>query len=107
MDLNPHYSWDYLYNLGRAHYKLGRYEQAAAYLEKALTRNDTAGQPRLFLIGSYMQLNRQSDAEWEVAQLGMSHPEITMSHLRQVLPISDTELEDRLLNDLRSAGIAE
>jgi TolB-like protein/class 3 adenylate cyclase len=107
MKLNPHYSWDYLYNLGRAHYALGHYEQAAEYLSQALERNETPSHPRLFLAASYVHLDRQDDAEWEVMQLETSHPEITLSHLQRTLPISDTELRSRFLNDLRSAGISE
>jgi len=107
MDLNPFFSWDYLYNLGRAHYALGHYEQAVQYLLQALERNENPGQPRLFLLASYVQLGQQDDAEWEVMQLEMSHPEYSLSHLQQVLPITDTELRDRLISDLRSAGLAE
>jgi len=107
MDLNPFFSWDYLYNLGRAHYALGHYEQAVQYLQQALERNETPGQPRLFLLASYVQLGQQDDAEWEAMQLEVSHPEFTLSHLQQVLPITDTELRDRLISDLRSAGLAE
>jgi hypothetical protein len=54
-----------------------------------------------------VQLGQQDDAEWEAMQLDVSHPEITLSHLRQTLPISDAELMDRLVNDLRSAGLTE
>jgi len=107
MELNPHYSWDYLYNLGRAHYALGHYKQAIEYLQQALERNETPSHPRLFLIASFMRLDQQDDAEWEVMQLDISHPEITLSHMQQTLPISDNELRNRLLNDLRSAGMAE
>jgi adenylate cyclase len=107
MKLNPHYSWDYLYNLGRAHYALGHYEQAAEHLLQALERNETPSHPRLFLVASYVQLGQQDEAEWEVMQLEISHPEITLSHLQQTLPISDAELRNRLLTDLRSAGISE
>jgi adenylate cyclase len=107
MKLNPHYSWDYLYNLGRAHYALGHYQQATEYLLQALERNETTPHPRLFLVASYVQLGRQDDAEWEVMQLETSHPEMTLSLLQQTLPISDSELRTRLLNDLRSAGFLE
>ena len=107
MELNPHYSWDYIYNLGRAYYTLGRYRQAADYLQQALERNETPSYPRIFLIASYVQLGQQDDAEWEVMQLDMSHPEITLSQIQQTLPISDIEHMDKLVNDLRSAGLAE
>ena len=107
IELNPHYSWHYLYNLGRAHYTLGHYMQASEYLQEALVLNETPSHPRLFLIASYVQLGQQEDAEWEAMQLDVSHPEITLSHLQQTFPIADTELMDRLISDLRSAGVAE
>lgn len=105
--LNPHYSWDYLYNLGRAHYLLGHYQRAVGYLQQALTRNQSPSYPRIFLIASLVQMDRQDDAEWEVEQLGMFHPEMTLTHLRQTLPLSDTRLMDELLGDLRAAGLSE
>lgn len=107
MALNPHYSWDYLYNLGRAYYTLGHYQQAVEYLEQALARNASASQPRLFLIASLVQLDRVDDAEWEMEQLGMFHPEVTLTHIKRTLPLSNVELMDGLLDDLRIAGMNE
>jgi TolB-like protein/Tfp pilus assembly protein PilF len=107
MELNPFYSWDYLYNLGQAHYTLGNYQQAAGFLEQALQRNASPRAARLFLVASYVELGRQDDAEWEIVQLETSNPETTLSQLRQVLVIRDQTLMERLLGDLRSAGLAE
>ena len=92
MYFNLHYSWDYLYNPGSANYALGRYERAVEYLQQALDRNQLPGQPRLFLLASFVQLGQQDDAEWEVAQLEVSHPEITLSHLQTIFPMTDKEL---------------
>ena len=105
--LNPHYSWDYLYNLGRAHYLLGNYDQAASKLEQALQRNESPSYPRIFLIASLVRLERLDDAEWEVEQLGMFHPEMTLSHIRQTFPFSTDELKQRLLQELEMAGLGE
>ncbi len=107
MDLNPYYSWDYLYNLGRAHYALGHYKQAVEYLQQALERNEIPRAARLFLIASYVQLGQQDDAEWEVMQLEVSSPEVTLSQLQRTLVVSDTLLRGRLISDLRSAGMVE
>ncbi len=105
--LNPHYSWDYLYNFGRAHYVLGQYRQASEYLEQALARNESPSYPRLFLIASYVGQNRTDEAEWEVEQLGMFHPEMTLTHIRKTLPIVNAELMERFLENLRTAGLEE
>ncbi|MHC4784131.1 MAG: adenylate/guanylate cyclase domain-containing protein [Planctomycetota bacterium] len=107
MKLNPYYSWDYLYNLGRAYYALGDYQKATEYLQQAMERNEAPRVLRLFLIASLVQLNRLEDAEWEVMQLEVTNPEVTLSHLNAVLVIADTELLNRLTDDLRSAGLPE
>jgi adenylate cyclase len=107
MELNPHFSWEYLYNLGRANYALGQYEKAVEYLQQALERNEFPSQPRIFLMASYVQLGQQDDAEWEVDQLGMSHPQFTLSHLKAILPIQDKKLLEKFVSDLTAAGLPE
>ena len=107
MKLNPYYSWDYLYNLGRAYYALRDYQKAAEYLQQALDRNAAPRLARLFLIASLVQLERIEDAEWEVMQVEVSNPEVTLSRLNAELVIADTELLNRLIDDLRLAGMAE
>ena len=61
----------------------------------------------MFLAATYVQLGLQDDAEWEVQELEVLHPELTLSHLRQTQPLSDAELQDRFVRDLRAAGLAE
>lgn len=107
MELNPYFSWDYLYNLGRAHYTLGDFSQAASFMEQALDRNPVVMQPKYFLAASYVQLSKLDDAEWLVTELEMEHPEISLSHLQNVMAISDEALEHRFIEDLRTAGMSE
>ena len=107
MEINPYYSWDYLYNLGRANYALARFDEAKQYLLQAIERNQASGVNRVFLIASLVQLGELDDAEWEIMQLETSHPQYSLSNLSQVLPITDQMLRDRLNDDLRTAGMAE
>jgi TolB-like protein/Tfp pilus assembly protein PilF len=107
MELNPHYSWDYLYNLGRAHYTLGNYDEAVLHLEKAIERNEEVITPRLYLAASYVHLDRQDDAEWEVEQTEMLNPRYTLSYLQKVQPFGDDDLRNRFIDDLRTAGLPE
>lgn len=107
MRLNPYYTWDYLYNLGRAYYSLGRYEEAIKTLEQARERNENAVNIRLFLAASYVGAGRKDDAEWEAEQISMLHPTETVSHNRQSMPISNAELKEKILDDLRKAGLPE
>jgi TolB-like protein/DNA-binding winged helix-turn-helix (wHTH) protein/Tfp pilus assembly protein PilF len=107
IQLNPYYTWDYPYNLGRAYYTLGRYEEAIAALEKAQERNENAPPIKLFLIASYVRAGRMGDAEWQAEELQMVNPEETISHTDNAIPISDPELKKAFLEDLRQAGLPE
>ena len=64
-------------------------------------------EPQYFLAASYAQLGKIDDAEWVITELGMEHPEITLSHIQDTMVVSDKELERRLIEDLRAAGMAE
>jgi adenylate cyclase len=59
MALNPNYTWDYPFNLGRAYYAIGRYPEAVDALKKALTRNEQAPTPRLYLAGKSRSCRRR------------------------------------------------
>lgn len=107
MELNPHYSWDYLYNEGRAYYSLGRYAESIEPLEAAIQRNPTALPVRLYLAASYVQLGRQDDAEWQVTEVEMRSANATLSQWRKSLPLANSTLRKSFFNDLRKAGFAE
>ena len=107
MKLNPYYTWDYLYNLGRAYYALGDYSKAGQYLEQAIQRNEAAELPRLFLIANYIQLGQQDDAEWEVTEIEMLESSTTLSHLRRGTIVVDEDLRKQFFEDLSAAGLPE
>ena len=107
IQLNPYYTWDYPYNLGRAYYALGRYEESISALEKALERNENAAPIKLQLIASYVRLGRQDDAEWQAEELQMVNPEETVSHTDRAIPIADPDFKKAFLDDLRAAGLPE
>ncbi len=107
MRLNPYYTWDYPYNLGRAYYMLGRIGEAIKVLEEARRRNENAPGIRLYLAASYIRAGRQADAEWEVQELAVLSPSETISHLKKADPINDPKLMEAFVADLRKAGLPE
>jgi TolB-like protein/Tfp pilus assembly protein PilF len=107
MALNPHYTWDYPYNLGRAYYILGQYDKAVELLEAAKVRNPNALPIRRILAASYVRTGRDDDAEWEVEEIQTLSPEETLSHLKKTLVSGSTESAQRVLDDLRQAGLPE
>ncbi|WP_455200518.1 tetratricopeptide repeat protein, partial [Kaarinaea lacus] len=107
MQLNPYYTWDYLFNVGFAQYLLGNYEQAIEALEKAQERNENAIPIKIFLAASYVQAGRIEDAQWITEQLQIMNPETTITHTDDAIALIHPEFKQLLLDDLRKAGLPE
>lgn len=107
MQLNPHYTYDYPYNLGRAYYALDDFDNAAKNLEQAVERNAAIYIPRLYLAASYIQLGRQDDAEWQIAELETLIPNSSISHWQKTVILADNSVRKRLFDDLSKAGMAD
>jgi hypothetical protein len=88
-------------------YTLGRYDEAIVVLEEARTRNENVVPVRLHLAASCVGAGRQEDAEWEIEEIQVLSPTDTISHLKVAHPISDPELMDTFVRDLRAAGLPE
>ena len=107
MVINPVYTFEYPYLLGRALYGARRYEQAVEALTKALERNETGLFARLFLAASYVGLDQQDDAEWEIDQILVIDPEYTASKYESISRMAKRDDLDRFLDDLRKAGLPD
>ena len=107
MRLNPYYTWDYPYNLGRANYMLGNYEAAIIALEQAEERNENAMPIKMFLAASYVKAGRLEDAEWTTEQMQVLNPNSTVSHIDKTIPIGNIKLKKIFLEDLRKAGLPQ
>lgn len=107
MEINPYYTWDYLFNIGRAHYTLGKHAMAIEVLEKAQARNENAVPVKLFLAASYVQTGQIEDAEWVIEQLRVLNPVTTITHTDKAISIANLNIKTQLLNDLRKAGLPE
>lgn len=100
-------SWDYPHNLGRAQYTMGNYKAAIEYLESALSRNESALIPRVFLAASYAGQGQLEDAEWQILQIETNHPNMTLTHLENTLPLTEGSHKSRLFADLKTAGMSQ
>ncbi|MEJ2142382.1 MAG: tetratricopeptide repeat protein [Gammaproteobacteria bacterium] len=107
MKLNPHYTWDYPYNLGRAYYYKGNYDKAIELLRTALARNEFTMQPRLYLTASLSAAGMMDDAEWEVEQILTINPRMTISHIRSTSAIVNPGLMEKYATHLRNAGLPD
>ena len=104
--INPLYSWDYLFNLGWAHYTLGNYEKAVKYQQLALARNPYATYARLVLAASLMALDRAEEAQWQVDEVLAYHTNMSIRFLEQETPIElSNDRIQHYLAHLQAAGI--
>jgi adenylate cyclase len=107
MELNPNYSWDYLWNIGFSHYMLGDFEKADEYFAKAQNRNPNIRNLFLFRAATFIELDMQDEAEWEIEQLLQIYPDLTVTFLSSRTPLADDKVLERYLNNLREAGLPE
>jgi TolB-like protein len=107
MVINPVYTFEYPYLLGWALYGAERYEEAIETLAKAIERNESALAPHLFLAASYVGLNQQDDAEWEIEQILVHDPEYTISKYYSSSRMASEDELNRFLDALRKAGLPD
>jgi len=105
--LNPYHSFQYPSTLGMAWYNLGEYEKARTMLDDALDRNENAVNPRLYLAAVYTELGQNDEAEWQISQVRMARPEVSLSTLNTLLPYEQEHMLDKLSEDLRKAGLQQ
>jgi adenylate cyclase len=105
MRLNPIYPAFYLWELGHAYFLTGRYEKAIETLNRILDRNLDFMPAHLLLAASYSKLEREEEAQAEVAEVEKLSPQVSLVGLRQRLPYKDQEVLERLYDSMRKAGL--
>ncbi|MCB1865585.1 MAG: winged helix-turn-helix domain-containing protein [Chromatiales bacterium] len=103
--LNPRIPVVYLLVRGALHYRLGNVESAIADFERGVAINPNYQQVRLWLAAAYVAAGRADDGRWQITELLALNPYISLGYLEANLPIEDAAYRDRLLNDLRTAGL--
>ena len=107
MRLNPRQPLGYLVILGNAYFTLGRYEEAADVLKKAIARNPSAQRPHMWLAATYAQLGLMDEAEWEAEELLALDSEFSLRHIVRGLPFKNPAHLETVVGALRKAGLPE
>ncbi|MCF7992399.1 MAG: winged helix-turn-helix domain-containing protein [Thiohalocapsa sp.] len=103
--LNPRVPSIYRLVRGALYYAHGMNARAIDDLEQAVSMNPTFQMLRLWLAAAYAGTGRLEDASWQAAEAMALNPDFTLAHIRDVYPISDPDYLERLLHDLRTAGL--
>jgi TolB-like protein/DNA-binding winged helix-turn-helix (wHTH) protein len=105
IDLNPRVPGIYLMVQGALQYELEDFPKAIHLLEQAVEINPGFQLARVFLAASYAAEERLQDARWQVIEIIALNPEFSLTTVEQGSPIRDPDYRERLLRDLRRAGL--
>jgi tetratricopeptide (TPR) repeat protein len=93
--------------LGLAHFHAGQFDEAVAYLKKALVQNPRFGTALRTLAASLANLGRKDEAAAVVHELLQADPQLTVSAFRTRSAFLDESVRDRVADGLRLAGLPE
>lgn len=105
--LNPYHPFNYPFHLGQAYFVLVRYPEAIQAFKDGLKSNPSSERLHVWLAASYAEAGNLDDARWEMEQIKLMNPEITLDRQRQAFPFTDPDDLERFLNGLRKAGLTE
>ena len=105
MRLDPFYPPSYTYWLGKAHYFSGNYEEAIGLIRSGAERQPGALAPRVLLAAVAARLGRHEEARATAAEVMATLPRFTIVNWVKFINIADREYAERLMGDLRKAGL--
>jgi adenylate cyclase len=105
--LNPRPPFPYFSSEAEAYFSIGNYQTAAGISAQALERNPSGQRLRLFMAASLVHLGQVEDARWEVQEILVLEPGLTLAKLPGIAPYKDPKVLDSLVSALRTAGLPE
>ena len=105
--LNPRIPSVYRVVRGALHYAQADLDKAIADLEIAVEVNPSFQNARIWLAAAYAEAGRIEDAQWQSSEILALNPDFSSSHSLWAFPIREPTYSDRLLRDLRRAGLPD
>jgi adenylate cyclase len=105
MRLNPLFSFYYVFMDALSAFQLRDYDGAAALAREVLQRNPHFSQARNLLAATYAHMGRVEDAAWEITELMMLAPGLTLDSERRRLPFTRADDLEHYLDGLTRAGL--
>ena len=105
--LDPYARPMFYYNYGYALWMVGQYEEGIAAGKEARSRGPNDIFSHILLAITYIELNRDEDARASAAEVLKIKPNITLAWLSKMIPWKNKDHLNRLIGDLRKAGLPE
>jgi adenylate cyclase len=103
--LNPHYPHNYPFHVGQAYFIMGDYKKAIEVFKEGLNRNPSSQRLRLWLVAAYAQDGQLDNAKWELEQVHVQDPELTLARIKPAYPFKYNADMKNFLDGLRKAGM--
>ncbi len=105
MRLDPHSTALLSYELARAYYLAGQYDEALPALKRTLARYPAHQNARLYLAALYSETGQEEAARVEVAEVIRINPRFSLEVWKQRGKFKDQAVQDRLFNALRQGEL--
>jgi len=106
VQLNPHHPHNYPFHMGQAYFVLKRFPEAIAAFNEGLAANPASERLRVWLAAAYAQSGDIDEARWQIEQVRITNPGVSLAKFRQAFPFKDQADLDLFLDGLRTAGLS-
>jgi adenylate cyclase len=103
--LNPRLPPGNLFQIGHTYYLAGRAEEAIVMLKKSLNGSPADLDAHLYLAAVYSELDRDTEAQVEAAEVLRINPKWSLEVWKQRVPYKDPAMLERVFTALRKAGL--
>jgi adenylate cyclase len=103
--LDPYGPGFYYIWLGNALALTGRFEEAVSAYKKVLQRAPNHMGAHLNLAALYSRTGREKEAQAEAAEALRINPRFSLEYYAKMLPFNDQSEKDRIVDDMRRAGL--
>ena len=105
--LDPYARSNFYYNYGLVLWMMGQYKVAIAAGKEARNRGPNDIFSHILLAATYIEFGRIEDAQASAAEVLRIKPNFTLEWLAKMLPWKNKDDLNRLIEDLRKAGLPE
>jgi TolB-like protein/DNA-binding winged helix-turn-helix (wHTH) protein/Flp pilus assembly protein TadD len=103
--LNPKPPASYLEILGEIHFAQGEYQESVSTFRRVLGINPGYLRARMWYAAAIAQAESEHEAEWEVAELLVASPLLTLERLEFAFPFQNHRVMETVMDSLRNAGL--
>jgi TolB-like protein len=107
MRRNPYFRGLYFFPLGNAHRLMGNYDDAIAAFKAWGDADQKSLSPLIMLANAYVDAGRMEEARATVKEILKRSPKCSMKVPTRVLRYKDPAEKERILTNLRAAGVPE